>query len=87
MLKAISPLGSETCGPLMDSRLGDSEGGGSIFHVRPLLEHAAHQHGSTMWHQSCILVNVYSAFWGAGLLPNISNSNQCRMGNLLTDHN
>ena len=61
VLKAISPLGPETCNPLMGSRLGDSEGGGSIFHGRSLLEHAAHQLFSTIRRQSGILVGVHSA--------------------------
>ena len=68
VLKAISPLGPETCDPLMGSRLGDSEGGGSISHGRPFLEHAAHQHGSTMRRRSRILMSIHSALLGAGLL-------------------
>ena len=61
VLKAISPLGPETCDPLTGSRLGDSEGGGSISHGRPFLEHAAHQLFSTIRRQSGILVGVHSA--------------------------
>ena len=66
VLKAISPLGPETCDPLTDSRPGDSEGVGSIFHGRSLLEHAARQLFSTIRRQSGILLGVPSALLGVG---------------------